>query len=150
MDSRYEDALERCKKEFDFNNLAYSHEEIRQRLERVFPELRESEDEKIRKALIQNLKERFGTKGNMGEGLNMPDVLAWLEKQGDEKPTEDALKKLPKWRKAEKDGHKKLFDESGALEIMNGKICIVQCVTIGDFYIPVSEILALPKEECNS
>ena len=41
----------------------------------------ESEDEKIRKALMQNLKERFGTKGNMGKGLDMPDVLAWLEKQ---------------------------------------------------------------------
>lgn len=47
----------------------------------VFPELKESEDERIRKALMQNLKERFGTKGNMGEGLDMPDVLAWLEKQ---------------------------------------------------------------------
>lgn len=84
MGSKYEEALERCKKEFDFSNLAYSHEEIRQRLERVFPELRESEDERIRKALIQNLKERFGTKGDMGEGLYMPDVLAWLEKQSEQ------------------------------------------------------------------
>ena len=34
------------------------------------------------KELLQNLKERFGTKGNMGEGLDMPDVLDWFEKQG--------------------------------------------------------------------
>ena len=47
----------------------------------LFPELAESEDERIRKALMQNLKERFGTKGSMGKGLDMPDVLAWLEKQ---------------------------------------------------------------------
>ena len=46
----------------------------------------ESEDERIRKALMQNLKERFGTKGNMGEGLDMPNVLDWLEKQGEHEP----------------------------------------------------------------
>lgn len=49
---------------------------------KIILEPKESEDEKIRKALMQNLKERFGTKGNMGEGLDMPDVLTWLEKQG--------------------------------------------------------------------
>lgn len=49
---KYEQALKRCKKEFNFNNLAYSHEEIKQRLERVFPELKESEDERIRKAIL--------------------------------------------------------------------------------------------------
>lgn len=54
-------------------------------IEYIFPELKESEDERIRKALIQNLKERFGTKGNMGKGLDMPDVLTWLEKQGEQK-----------------------------------------------------------------
>lgn len=57
-------------------------------LEKMFPELKESEDERIRKALMQNLKERFGTKGNMGKGLDMPDVLAWLGKQGEQKPAE--------------------------------------------------------------
>lgn len=56
-------------------------------IRKAFPELAESEDERIRKALMQNLKERFGTKGNMGEGLDMPDVLAWLEKQ-EQKPAD--------------------------------------------------------------
>lgn len=51
----YKEALERCKKEFNFNNLAYSHEEIKQRLERVFPELKKSieyEYEKIINGII--------------------------------------------------------------------------------------------------
>lgn len=48
-EKKYKEALERCKKEFNFNNLAYSHEEIRERLERVFPELKETEDEIVRK-----------------------------------------------------------------------------------------------------
>lgn len=60
----------------------------------LFPELAESEDERIRKALMQNLKERFGTKGNMGEGLDMPDVLAWFENQGEQKP----VVVIPKFR----------------------------------------------------
>ena len=59
-------------------------------LNNLFPELKKSKDENIRKALMQNIKERFGTKGNMGEGLDMPDVLAWLEKQGEQKPTDES------------------------------------------------------------
>lgn len=68
----------------------------RQIAEYIDPELKESEDEKIRKALMQNLKERFGTKGNMGEGLDMSDVLAWLEKQGEQKTEIEYI--YPKFR----------------------------------------------------
>ena len=82
---RYDEAIERlediktgkCPKTFIFTKGLFDY---------IFPEPKESEDEKIRKSLMQNLKERFGTKGNMGEGLDMPDVLAWLEKQGEQKP----------------------------------------------------------------
>ena len=48
----------------------------------IFSEYEESEDEEVKKALIQNLKERFGTNGTMGGILDMPRVLAWFEKQG--------------------------------------------------------------------
>ncbi len=69
---KYEDSLERCKKEFNFDNLAYSHEEIKQRLERVFPELKESEDERIRRGLIAKLSQ--------DKELHHKEI-AWLEKQ---------------------------------------------------------------------
>lgn len=108
MGSKYEEALERCKKEFDFNNLAYSHEEIRQRLERVFPELRESEDE-IFKELLHNLitsndctpssKEIFSIYGKTKE-----DCLAWLEKRGEQSIITDVLIKAG--LKPYKDGDK--------------------------------------------
>lgn len=78
---KYKEALERCKKEFNFNNLAYSHEEIKQRLERVFPELKESEDEKIRKYLIDVVNDYC--KGSEHDGC-----IAWLEKQGEQKPVD--------------------------------------------------------------
>ena len=74
---KYELAIARAK-----NFIENGDERERTIAESIFAGImEESKDERIRKALMQNLKERFGTKGNMGEGLDMPDVLAWLEKQ---------------------------------------------------------------------
>ena len=83
----YKDALERCKKEFNFSNLAYSHEEIKQRLERVFPELKESEDERIRKWCISHFRECFrATKDNVEyQEYRNNKVIPWLEKQREQK-----------------------------------------------------------------
>ena len=50
-------------------------------LETIFPELKESEDEKIRKVLISHF---CGIRDNCGKdwyGFNINDVIAWLEKQ---------------------------------------------------------------------
>ena len=51
-------------------------------LECVFPELRESEDERIRKRLIEYFEGfRMGNVEVRWEGLIVQEVLAWLEKQ---------------------------------------------------------------------
>ena len=105
MDSRYEDALERCKKEFDFNNLAYSNVEIKQRLERVFPELRESEDERIRKAILSLLRGGIDTEKYLEKhGTNYAKVENWLEKRGEQSIVADVLIKAG--LKTYKDGDK--------------------------------------------
>ena len=55
-------------------------------LETIFPELEESEDEKIRKELI-----KYFTKGREFLSIipyNTEEVIAWLEKQGEQKPAE--------------------------------------------------------------
>ena len=75
---KYEEALERCKKEFNFNNLAYSHEEIRERLEHVFPELKDIDDETIRKEIIQSIKDNMIV-------IHRDKCIAWLKKQGEQK-----------------------------------------------------------------
>ena len=49
----------------------------------VFPELKESEDEKIRRDIIRYLK-----KTSPAIGENIEKMLAWLEKQGEQKPTD--------------------------------------------------------------
>ena len=79
---KYEDAIERCKKEFNFNNLAYSHEEIRERLERVFPELKESEDERIRNELMSLFQDGIDCVNHHYTGSDCRRWLSWLEKQG--------------------------------------------------------------------
>ena len=55
---------------------------IRNCFYRAFPELKESEDEKIRKGIIRCVK------GNMPDNDFRKKYIAWLEKQGKQKPAE--------------------------------------------------------------
>ena len=68
--------------------------------EKYIPELAESEDEKIRKAIIKgflNYSESFETFG----GLKVGDIIAWLEKQGE--PNADFKIEKGKWYMCIKD-----------------------------------------------
>lgn len=81
-------------------------------LEDILPELAESEDEKIRKWLIGYFNQYIidGMPQVFGNGLNVKDVIAWLEKQGKktqgksaleaikEKPANNANKVEPKFK----------------------------------------------------
>jgi len=53
-------------------------------LESLFPELKESEGERIRKALIQI----FNVENFENYGIKNEEVIAWLEKQVEQKPVE--------------------------------------------------------------
>ena len=52
----------------------------------MFPELKESEDEKVKKAIIHILYENY-TDAAVIEGVEIVKIVAWLEKQGEQKPT---------------------------------------------------------------
>ena len=61
----------------------------REVLEKAFPQLKESEDEKIRKHLFEYFKERKEA-GDIDEtwyGISYDKILSWLEKQGEPKPS---------------------------------------------------------------
>ena len=67
-----------------YSKLSHEHQ---MEAEAVFPELRESEDEKIRETLIENFKWFCGdfpeiTKWGKDDNLLVKDILAWLERQG--------------------------------------------------------------------
>ena len=68
---RYDEALDRAKK-------LYEQGTITECLGHVFPELKESEDERVRKEIISAIKEDWP---------GHTDWIAWLEKQDEQKST---------------------------------------------------------------
>lgn len=71
---RYDEAFQIAKNVWRFSS---NNAEI-MRMEELFPELRESEDEKVRKALL-----RFHASTIDIDGIQGKEILAWLEKQGE-------------------------------------------------------------------
>jgi len=61
----------------------------KRRLESIFPELRASEDDKMINALIEGLYDCMADDLRWSDfgGVPIKDLLAWLEKQGEQKST---------------------------------------------------------------
>ena len=78
---RYDEALERARRFYNSN----TNEGYRKIFEDIFSELAEDEDEKIRKYLLRCAE--VTPEGYFkSDGLNKENVIAWLEKQGEQKP----------------------------------------------------------------
>jgi len=75
---KYEQAIEDIKKIKDANK---DNKELVDFIEYKYPELKDSEDEKIRKELIKYLERRLHTSFNQ-EAKICKDGIAWLKKQG--------------------------------------------------------------------
>lgn len=75
---KYEDALKRAKE-------MYAMPSDRATMEYVFPELKESEGERIRKALIKGVQDNKNASWTKFGGIDIDEVLAWLVKQGEQK-----------------------------------------------------------------
>ena len=74
-EEKYKQALEIAKHYHDRDNIHF--------LEHIFPELRESEDEKIRKALLEMVHDTTGDSLWVDYNVHKEDAIAWLEKQKD-------------------------------------------------------------------
>ena len=61
--------------------------EQKEKLERIFPELAESEDERIRKWLKHIIGE-WSYDDLFAKGFRKEDIIAWLEKQGEQNPAD--------------------------------------------------------------
>ena len=122
----YDKAIERAKKLYG-NGIT----------EEIFPELKESDDEKIRKNCIHFLELQ---KQHHAATFEIEECIDWLEKQGEQKPT------LPKW-KYKKDNTPLLRDSiilnkyGGVAKSPSG--AIVSDVWVLDY----DELAKLPKEE---
>lgn len=79
-ENKYKEALERAKKIHSETSFDYD----RCIVEKVFPELKESEDEKVRRELLAFLKENLEKGGNAEETWDSEGLerwITWLEKQ---------------------------------------------------------------------
>ena len=72
----YDEALSRAKEVY------YRGYYVMGDLETIFPELTESNDEKIKKVLI-DIFNVGAHNGGQTNGISDKDILAWLEKQGE-------------------------------------------------------------------
>ena len=65
---------------------------IKEAFEFFAPELRESEDERIRKAVVSLVYEMKGTYQSFAK-VELDKMVAWLEKQKEQKPGEEQIEK---------------------------------------------------------
>ena len=101
-EKKFKDAFERAKKVIEYYKGHHRCDEASiEDLESIFPELKESEDEKIRKELLESLKyqqRESRTDKEWLNGIKLSEVVAWLEKQGEKhqywKPSKEQLNAL--------------------------------------------------------
>ena len=122
----YKEALERAKDCCVNKKFSELEDTAQQLCEYVFPELKESEDDKIRKEIIQSIQDNMCV-------IHKGKCIAWLEKQGEQKPADknepkfkvgDIIKYIGEIEEFSKENHtiKKILDD-----------CYL---TIDDMYIP--------------
>lgn len=80
-EDRYTEALNTAK--MWYRNTAMP-DNVKEIFRRIFPELKENEDEKIRKEILEYISKATGCK----------EWIAWLEKQGEQKPVEEVEPKF--------------------------------------------------------
>lgn len=91
---KYKEAIERLKQwDNEHPDGGYSMQE---RDEFIFPELKENEDEKIRKELIKGIERCSEENILFNKEVSKSKVLAWLEKQGEQKSLDDVAKEVTK------------------------------------------------------
>lgn len=78
-EQKYKEALEKAR-QFSERPLEEDSSSI---VEYIFPELKESEDEKIRKAVIEMIHDTPNIECEENYNVRKEDALAWLEKQGE-------------------------------------------------------------------
>ena len=86
----YDEAIEGIQEILSSGQDSIKMSRLQLRLQGIFPELKESEDEKIRKELLEHCKNQ--AEPYIQTGNKCPQIqswIAWLEKQGEKNLTQD-------------------------------------------------------------
>jgi len=138
----YDEALKRAKKEYS-NNLDNAYKNYRERLEYIFHELKESGEDRIREELIEHIKANCESDFILFKKFSPDDVIAWLEKQGKQKP-----KKVSIWKHWTGGGIAGGSECEQIFLIKIGNVySISSCLGYECDYIELSELDKLMREE---
>lgn len=108
-EKKYNEALNRARKEYKTHE---SFNGFRVMLLNIFPELEESEDEKIRKKLLKMLNDMERDESILDDyGLDKLKTITWLEKQNSN--VDNAIKEY--W-KGYREGKQEVLDKYNELE----------------------------------
>lgn len=88
-EQKYKEALERARVYHMGGSISAHIAEV------IFPELAESEDERIRQELIEHIKANYEADYVLFKKFSPDDVIAWLEKQGERRSLD--ADKVIKW-----------------------------------------------------
>ena len=95
--SAYDEALEKAK-EYHTRLINEDNPEWAGEIETIFPELKESEDEKMINFISNELRSLMSVEEVQGElsdkGIKLKDAIAWLEKQGEKPQGKTALEAI--------------------------------------------------------
>lgn len=110
----YDEIIERAKTMLAAGEVMYGKENnASQLITDLIPELEESDDERIRKALIRFFNEKRNCVGYTWGGFKCDDVIAYLEKQKEQKPIEFKNDELVEIIKGEFEGFRQLLKKKG-------------------------------------
>lgn len=90
----YDMAIERAKKLHNAQNMCKIAIYDNRIIEEIFPELNDSEDDKIKNAILNHLKKMWGNCQDYVCGVHVEDAIDWIEKQGKKsswKPSKEVM-----------------------------------------------------------
>ena len=138
-EKKYEDALERASK----LRVQNPFDTVSQMMEHVFPELKESEDERVRESLLEYLHTLPNHYSH--SGVCAPEWIAWLERQGEQKPTQETESfeaEHGKYYYCIKDyfcGGRKQASKGDVIQALRG-LPIMSLKDASEYFLPVNSI----------
>lgn len=121
--SKYKEALERARKHYrETPNNVY-----KAMLEQIFPELKENEDERIRKRLIALVNSH-------GQGMYKDDMLVWLEKQCEKKSNPTGKSALEAINEVKLDNSNKIEPKFNVGDWITNGACTIQITSVAGKY----------------
>ena len=118
-EEKYKEALQAVN---ELKQINQSDDGIQKWADKYFPELKDSEDESIRKMCMKYLDREYQHCSFVDDRKNVEKCIVWLEKQGEQKPVPDWMPKFLDQLRSKKnyfDWHEQKDIEGGILAIIN-------------------------------